>query len=74
MQKLKNWKVTLKKDKQHIIAIKNQISFFISNNFNHYSCSEISQGVKKVMIELRFVNGIKKVTFDSEYRSGSKNW
>ena len=39
----KNSQVTLKKDKQHIIAIKKkQTSFFISNNFNHYSCVEIS--------------------------------
>ena len=39
----KNSQVTLKKDKQHIIAIKKkQTSFFMSNNFNHYSCVEIS--------------------------------
>ena len=56
----KNSQVTLKKDKQHIIAIKKkQTSFFISNNFNHYSCVEISnlklvwisQGFKKFSIE-----------------------
>ena len=55
---------------------------FISDNFSYCSCSDIlnlklvlkDQGVKKFKIELPFEDGIKKVTFDSEYWSGSRNW
>ena len=38
------WKksqLTLKKDKQHMIAITNQTFLFISDNFGHCSCSDI---------------------------------
>ena len=53
--KVKKLESDFEKGQAAYYSYKNQISFFISNNFNHYSCSEISQGVKKVMIELRFV-------------------
>ena len=37
----KKSQLTLKKDKQHMIAITNQTFLFISDNFGHWSCSDI---------------------------------